>query len=59
MATQLPGSQNKKGGKDGAGDGEAVRILELSQSHRDGEKGTTEEILGRQVQWDLITEWGE
>lgn len=34
-----------------------MRIPELGQSHRTGDKGTTREIFGRQVQWDLITEW--
>lgn len=57
MVTELPGSQNKKGEKNGTGSGEAVRIPELSQSHRDGDKGTTGEISGRQFQWGLISEW--
>lgn len=34
-----------------------MRIPELSQSHRVGDKGTIGEIFGRQVQWGLITKW--
>lgn len=43
-------------GRLGLETGEAVRILELGQSHRDGDKGTNGEILETQLQWGLISE---